>query len=110
MFCSDFKEYLRVTGQALAQRCSANAVASSQVGVGTFLNLPHYPTTGDQVTSLTGIDLSKSMLSVAEETLASFDQTATSVPLQSVRLIPMDAESLTFPDGTSTSILSAASI
>mmetsp|Transcript_509 Transcript_509/g.1767 ORF Transcript_509/g.1767 Transcript_509/m.1767 type:complete len:285 (-) Transcript_509:1156-2010(-) len=81
-----------------------------EVGVGTFLNLPRYPTSGEKITSLTGIDLSTSMLSIAEDTLRLFDQRSTSIPLDFVKLLPMDAESLNFSDGSFDSVVDTYSM
>jgi phosphatidylethanolamine/phosphatidyl-N-methylethanolamine N-methyltransferase len=60
-----------------------------EVGVGTGINAALYPDN----CSVTGIDLSRSMLEKASERLASKG-------IDNVRLLEMDAEHLTFPDNS----------
>jgi phosphatidylethanolamine/phosphatidyl-N-methylethanolamine N-methyltransferase len=60
-----------------------------EVGVGTGINLPLYPTN----CSVTGIDFSGSMLEIARERAARKD-------IQNVRLLQMDAADLKFADGS----------
>jgi ubiquinone/menaquinone biosynthesis C-methylase UbiE len=57
-----------------------------EVGVGTGLNLPHYPVGAD----VTGIDLSPKMLAIARQRAAGLELKAD--------LREMDAEALDFPD------------
>ncbi len=60
-----------------------------EVGVGTGMNAVMYPPT----CTVTGIDLSSSMLEIARERIAR-------AGLQHVRLLEMDAAALTFPDSS----------
>lgn len=60
-----------------------------EVGVGTGINLPLYP----PACSVTGIDLSSSMLEKAKARMASAD-------LANCRVVEMNAQSLAFPDET----------
>ncbi len=60
-----------------------------EVGVGTGMNTTIYP----QTCTVTGIDLSTSMLEIARERVAQ-------AGLRNVRLLEMDAASLTFPESS----------
>ncbi len=60
-----------------------------EIGVGTGLTLPHYPSDIE----ITGIDLSASMLAQAR-------RRASGLPHPSVNLLEMDGESLQFPDAS----------
>lgn len=60
-----------------------------EIGVGTGLALPHYPTDAE----VTGIDLSGSMLTQARKR-------ASRLPHRSIQLLEMDGESLRFPDAS----------
>jgi ubiquinone/menaquinone biosynthesis C-methylase UbiE len=64
-----------------------------EVGVGTGLNLPHYPAGTD----VTGIDLSPKMLAIARRRAAELDLKAD--------LREMDAEALDFPDQSFDSVV-----
>lgn len=60
-----------------------------EVGVGTGINVPLYPTT----CQITGVDLSDSMLEKARTRIARHD-------VRNVRLLQMDAAELKFPDNS----------
>ena len=64
-----------------------------EIGVGTGLNLPHYP----RGTDVTGIDLSPKMLAIARERAAGLHLNS--------ELREMDAEALDFPDQSFDSIV-----
>jgi len=64
-----------------------------EVGIGTGLNLPHYPAG----TEVTGIDLSPKMLAIARRRAADLDLKAD--------LREMDAEALDFPDQSFDSVV-----
>jgi len=73
--------------QALQRMAIAGADRILEVGVGTGINLALYP----RDCSITGIDLSDSMLEKAYERIAKNG-------LRHVRVLQMDASALTFPD------------
>ncbi len=75
--------------QALQRMSTSKGDRVLEVGVGTGINLSLYP----RECQITGIDLSDSMLERAHERVAKGG-------LRHVRLLQMDATSLTFPDNS----------
>jgi phosphatidylethanolamine/phosphatidyl-N-methylethanolamine N-methyltransferase len=73
--------------QAMQRMAIAPGDRILEVGVGTGINLPLYP----RDCAVTGIDLSDSMLEKAHERVAE-------KAMRNVRLLQMDATSLSFPD------------
>ena len=89
--------YDRLFGSVLepGRRALAAAVTALQpatvleIGVGTGLTLHHYPSSAE----ITGVDLSEAMLAAAR-------RRANDLPRHRVRLLAMNAEAMTFPDGS----------
>jgi len=75
--------------QAIKRLGIASGDRVLEVGVGTGINAPLYP----EDCSVTGIDLSDSMLEKARERVAKYG-------LRNVRLLEMDAADIKFADGT----------
>ncbi len=73
--------------QALERMAIGEGTSVLEVGVGTGINLRHYP----RSCKVTGIDLSSSMLEKARERIAKNG-------LRNCRVTEMDAAALTFPD------------
>jgi ubiquinone/menaquinone biosynthesis C-methylase UbiE len=69
-----------------------------EVGIGTGRNLPYYP----PHCRITGIDLSPEMLRIAEERAARLSR--------DVRLLPMDAQELSFPDRSFDTVVSTLTL
>jgi phosphatidylethanolamine/phosphatidyl-N-methylethanolamine N-methyltransferase len=75
--------------QALKRMAISSGDRILEVGVGTGINLTLYP----KDCQITGVDLSESMLEKAHERVAKHD-------LSHVRVLQMDATSLSFPDAS----------